>query len=123
MFSLISWSAYFTFLLIVLVFYYITVALLFYRKELAAVLRKGRSSGYDMHGMPSIPGRNADTLLEELREVHHAAMHREFPKEELILTIIQKVRQYSGVNRELINQFIEEAFPQLEDRDRYRIWQ
>lgn len=123
MFSSISWTEYFTFLLIALVIYYITVALLFYRKELAAVIRKGRSSSYDMYGMPSIPVRNENTLLEELREVYHATMHREFPKEELMLTIIQKVKQYSGINKELVNQFLTEAFPQLEERDRHRIWQ
>jgi predicted house-cleaning noncanonical NTP pyrophosphatase (MazG superfamily) len=125
MFESISWSEYLHFLLIALFIYYPLVGLLFYRKELAALVKKGSGGPDDVPGLSSLSfgQENENKLLEELREVHHATTHREFPKEELMLTIIQKVKQYSGVNKELINQFMEEAFPELEDRDRRRIWQ
>lgn len=120
----ISWSQYFTFLLIALLIYYPAIIFLFYRKELA-ILIKRRGNTHDMPGMTSLsfPEESDDNLLMELRDVHLATTHREFPKEELMLTIIQKVKQYSNVNKELINQFMQEAFPQLEEHDRRRIWQ
>lgn len=125
MFQTISWSQYINFLLIALLIYYPLVGLLFYRTELSALVkRKGGSN--DLPGI-SAPSFNSeeqdDKLLDELRAVHEATTHRAFPKEELMLTIIQKVKQYSDINKELINQFMTEAFPQLEERDRRRIWQ
>lgn len=121
----ISWSQYINFLLIVLFIYYPLIGLLFYRKELAMVIKRRNAGGDDPPGISSLSfaEEGEDKLLEELREVHLATTHREFPKEELMLTIIQKVKQYSGVNKELVNQFMEEAFPQLDQRDRRRIWQ
>jgi len=121
----ISWSQYFNFLLIALLIYYPAIGLLFYRRELATLIKKRNSNRDDVPGISSVSltDETEDKLLEELREVHHATTHREFPKEELLLTIIQKVKQYRGVNKELINQFMQQAFPQLEERDRRRIWQ
>ena len=120
----ISWSQYFTFLLIALLIYYPMIIFLFYRKELASVIKRRGNTHY-VPGMTSLSFQeeNDDNLLMELRDVHLATTHCEFPKEELMLTIIQKVKQYRNVNKELINQFMVEAFPQLEEHDRRRIWQ
>ncbi len=123
MFQSISWSEYINFLLIALLIYYPAIGLLFYKKELALIIKKRPVNGNGKPGTSSFTEESEDKLLEELREVHHATTHREFAKEELMLTIIQKVKQYTGINKEVVNQFIEEAFPQLEERDRRRIWQ
>ncbi|MEP7375294.1 MAG: hypothetical protein ABI675_17975 [Chitinophagaceae bacterium] len=125
MFQSISWSQYFNFLLIALLIYYPLIGLVFYRKELASVIKKRNADSVDLPGRTglSFVEETDDKLLDELREVHHATTHREFPKEELMLTIMQRVKQYRGLNKELINQFMKEAFPQLEESDRRRIWQ
>lgn len=125
MFRSISWSDYFNFLLIALAIYYPVIGLLFYRKGLATVIKKRNAVGSDTLGMTSLsfPEEKEEKLLEDLREVHRAASFREFPKEELVLAIMQIVKQYKGVNKDLVSQFIEEAFTQLEEQDRRRIWQ
>jgi hypothetical protein len=115
----ISWSGYFNFLLIVLLIYYPVIGLFFYRKELAIVIKR-KNVVSNVPGM-SFPEESDDKLLEELRDLHRATSHHEFPKEELILILIQKLKQYHGINKELVNQFIGEAFPQLEEQDRRRI--
>jgi len=121
----ISWSDYFNFLLIVLLIYYPVIGLLFYRKELATVTKRKMTVSNDSPGrtFQSFPEESENKLLEDLREVHRATTNHAFPKEELTLILIQKVKQYNGINIELVNQFIEEAFPQLEEQDRRRIGQ
>jgi hypothetical protein len=114
MLQFISWTQYFTFLVIVLLIYYSTIIFLFFRNDLGMVFKR-RGVGDDMQRMSSLSSleESNDKLLGDLREIHHATTHRAFPKEELMLTIIQRVKQYRGVNMEMINQFLEEAFPQL----------
>src|SRR5688572_28957369 len=97
----ISWSDYFNFLLIVLLIYYPVVGLLFYRKELAIVIKRRNAVSNDSPGrtFQSFPEESENKLLEDLREVHRATSHREFPKEELTLILIQKLKQYNGINK------------------------
>ena len=118
----ISWSDYFNFLWIALLFYYTVVVLLFYQKELAILIKRRNVVSNDLPGIP-FPEENDDKLLQELRELHRATTRRDFPKEELMLTLTRKLKQYSVINKGLVKQFIEEAFPQFEEQDRRRIWQ
>ena len=121
MFRSISWSDYFNFLWISLLIYYSAIGLLFYRKQLSAVIKRGS----DVAAMAALPlaEQSQDQLLGQLREVHRATGRREIPNEELVLTILQIVNQYRGINKELVNQFVAEAFPQLGQQDRRRIGQ
>ena len=107
MFDSVSWPQYLNFLLIVIPIYYLLIGLLYFRKELFTLVQ-GKGISNEKLNMPALSRTESreDQLLEELRQIHKASRGREFPKEELMLTIIQKVQQYDNINREVISQFL-----------------
>jgi hypothetical protein len=116
MFSSISWQQYFYFMGISLAIYYLVIAMISYKHGLLSF----RQPRYKANAFEADPD---DNLLNALRDILNATSHKEVPKEELIMAITAQVKKCKEVNRALITQFIEEAFPQLTEHDRKRIWQ
>ena len=137
MFSSISWQQYIIFLLIALLIYYISIALLYFRTEIAGLFRRDKirnisfsaisSSVIKEDGDNSILFPAVHELVEELKEVIRFTADKNFPKEEIGMTLKNRIVKYPQLKDTpfvtAINNFLREQLPQLEETDLKRLWQ
>lgn len=110
----ISWSGYFQFLLAVLIGYYAVVALIYWRKDLVALVarlqqpRAGMSRSFQHDagvGPHASQHQNKDALnsavhdlLEELKVLFSSAVEQQFKKEELLFALQKKLSAYHAIH-------------------------
>jgi len=99
MFHSVSWQQYIIFILVLLFVYYVYILLRYYRNELSHLLKGVKK-------LPAILEENGNNktlspgnaklneLLEELKNLFQLASQRKYPKEELMMALQLKLREY-----------------------------
>ena len=108
MFNSLSWRQYFTVVLIVLCVYYVFVMVMYFRKELTRSFRfafiKQKTGAVEL-AEPSASAvsqanrqlSSVHELMEELVRILLDAEQRQYPKEELMMALQLKLRNYPSV--------------------------
>lgn len=99
MFHSVSWQQYIIFILVLLFVYYVYILLRYYRnelfhllkgvKKLPAILEENRNNKTLSPGNAKL-----NELLEELKILFQLASQRKYPKEELMMALQLKLREY-----------------------------
>lgn len=118
MFSSVSWHQFTTALLILLGIYYFTVIIIYYRKDLALFAKKQDPVPAPQPGLTKGTDDNnllfsaVHDLMEELKGIFHKASRQDYPKEELMMALQLKLRDYPKLKdtpfRVSINNHIEQ---------------
>jgi hypothetical protein len=132
----ISWASYVFAISITVIIYYIFVLILYYRQDLQNIIfrkadyrgKSTRSNSYSSNEYQGIDSNelttaNADQnnlmpeLLLILQNLIKTGANRNFPKEEILLSLQLKLQQFpalkESVHKEQINQFILTAFESI----------
>ena len=103
MFSSVSWHQFITALIILLFVYYFLVIVIYYRKDLVQVSKQGLPKKQQPSVAVKVESADTNTLLfstvhelmEELKGIFHNASKNDYPKEELLMALEVKLRDYS----------------------------
>jgi len=103
MFNSISWHQFITTLIILLLIYYFLVIFIYYRKDLVKVSKQGLPKKQQASVAVKVESADTNTLLfstvhelmEELKGIFHNASKNDYPKEELLMALEVKLRDYS----------------------------
>lgn len=112
MFSKISWYSFITTITILLVIYYIAIAILYYRNDIMRLFKDGfkkpapgNSPGTSELSALSEKNSKADPtlfaqvheLMDELKNIFFEADAQHFQKEELLMALQSKLKHYSNL--------------------------
>jgi hypothetical protein len=125
MLSSISWSEYFTTLLISLLLYYIVVGLLFFRADIIALVN--RNSSIFKSEKSNVEDSHLNSIPHELMNQLNTVSENNYEnKEELLTALKGKLKLYPGLQNKTmknsISEFLQHNYPQLDEMDIKRIW-
>ena len=99
MFHLVSWQQYMIFILVVTLIYYVFILLRFYHNELFHLLKGVKNLpaiAEEKRDKKTFTGENdsMNDLLEDLKTIFQSASQKKYPKEELMMALQLKLREY-----------------------------
>jgi heme/copper-type cytochrome/quinol oxidase subunit 1 len=105
MFSKISWQGFMAAIAVLLFIYYMVIALLYYRRDIARLSRNGfkKSAHQKQTPDPAVSKTENDQtlfssvheLMDELKTIFTTAAERKFPKQELLMALQSKLKSYA----------------------------
>jgi cellulose synthase/poly-beta-1,6-N-acetylglucosamine synthase-like glycosyltransferase len=137
MFSSISWQQFFTALTVLLFVYYFLVIAVYYGKDLVLLSKKQhpviatRAEPTNGNDDNSLLFSAVHDLMEELKSVFHSAAKNDYPKEELLMALEVKLRDYPklkgtpfqvSINKHMIQESREKCATILTENDIRNLW-
>ena len=137
MFTSISRQQYITFLVIALLIYYALIGFLYFRAEIGGIFNRDKVRTISFLHLSSheAPADETDNsmlfpsvheLMDDLKSVISKNSHKQINKEELVLSLKDKVNRYPQLKDTAftvaINNFLQQELPQLEETDLNRLW-